>query len=110
MRVVDQGSGFRVELSCRDTYDWAHKPGACWPGSTLAGCRIAAEFWIVEAKTLHSSQHCDLTDLAVYDDGGRQLEPENYDGHELLAIIQDAEDEGYDRWERNKRRKRRKHA
>lgn len=48
-----------VKLSARDTYDWAHRPGASWPGSQLADRRVVAEF----------DSRGDLVDLSI--DGGR---------------------------------------
>ncbi len=31
-------------LSADDTWNWAHKPGAAWPCSTLAGNRVFVAF------------------------------------------------------------------
>jgi hypothetical protein len=44
MRIETNGSSVRVWASARDTYSWAHKPGAAWPCSTLSGHRFYAEF------------------------------------------------------------------
>lgn len=27
-----------------ETYDWAHRPGACWPGSDLSSTTVHADF------------------------------------------------------------------
>ena len=40
MRIKDN----KIWLSARDTYNWAHRPGANWPCSQLAGHRVFAEF------------------------------------------------------------------
>ena len=44
MRIKDNGDSFTLWASARDTYDWAHKPGAAWPCSTLSGHRFVASF------------------------------------------------------------------
>jgi len=44
MRVLDNGNSVVLWASANDTYDWAHKPGAAWPCSTLSGHRFVAAF------------------------------------------------------------------
>ena len=44
MRFTDQGNGFCLWLSARDTADWARKPGAAWPCSWLSGRRLFVAF------------------------------------------------------------------
>ena len=73
MRTQRFGNTVKVWASARDTYDWAHKPGAAWPCSTLSGHRFYAEF-----------QGGDLVDLTV---DGSSDEPD-FDGHEFNAFIQ----------------------
>ena len=75
MRFEQNGrSGYTMELSARDTYDWAHKPGAAWPGSMLADRRAVV---VVDSNGL-----CDLSI-----DGGRG--EQDIDGSELAAIVRD---------------------
>jgi hypothetical protein len=62
-----------IWLSAKDTYDWAHRPGAAWPCSTLSGHRLRATI-----------QDDDLVDLTV--DGRNDYE---VDGGELDAILAD---------------------
>ena len=44
MRITHDGNSVRLWLSANDTYGWAHKPGASWPCSFLAGKRLRADF------------------------------------------------------------------
>lgn len=44
MRIVKSDCGTELWLSANDTYDWAHKPHAKWPCSTLSGHRLHAAF------------------------------------------------------------------
>ena len=44
MRVLDNGSSVVLWASANDTYDWATKPYAAWPGSELSGKRFCASF------------------------------------------------------------------
>ena len=44
MRFEDNGDSIAIWLSARDTYEWARKPGAAWPCSSLEGKRISAAF------------------------------------------------------------------
>lgn len=44
MRIRRNSGCLQVWLSARDTYNWAHKPGAIWPCSTLSSNRLYAEF------------------------------------------------------------------
>lgn len=73
MRVKDYGTSVVLWASADDTYRWARKPGAAWPGSTLAGKRFVACF-----------DENGLYDLTV---NGRDAG--DIDGHELSAICAD---------------------
>jgi hypothetical protein len=44
MRLKIHPDSVILWLSARDTSDWATRPGAAWPCSTLADHRICAEF------------------------------------------------------------------
>lgn len=68
----DKITGYRMCLSASDTYDWAHKPGAAWPCSTISDKRIAV--------TVDSNGLCDFTMNGRYAD---------CDGNELSAIVAD---------------------
>lgn len=74
MRVLDNGNSVTLWASARDTYDWAHKPGAAWPCSTLSGRRFVAVF--------DSNGLCDLSL-----DGGRG--EQDCDSWELSAMCAD---------------------
>ncbi len=54
MKVVVSGRNVKLWSSANDTYNWAHRTGASWPGSQLSGKRLFAEF-----------QKGDLVDLMV---------------------------------------------
>ncbi len=73
MRLKDHGSGFTLWVSAGETYDWARKPGAAWPCSTLEGKRIRADF--------------DTNGLLELTIDGRTAG--DVDGTELSAIIAD---------------------
>ncbi len=73
MRITDSGSAVTLWASARDTDDWARKPGAAWPCSTLSGHRFCATF-----------DTNGLLDLTV--DG---QEAGDVDGSELSAICAD---------------------
>jgi hypothetical protein len=73
MRVSINPSSVKIWLSANDTYNWAHKSGASWPGSQLSGCRLFAEF-----------DSNGLLDLAI--DGRSDTD---CDGNELSAICAD---------------------
>lgn len=45
MKIVRNGETVKLWASARDTYDWAHKPGAWWPCSVVSGKRLFAEFY-----------------------------------------------------------------
>jgi len=76
MRVQRFPSGdMNVWLSARDTHQWAHKPGAWWPCSQLAGHRVFVQL----------AANGDLVDLQI--DGGRG--EQDVDSNELNAILQD---------------------
>lgn len=66
----------KVWFSAKDTYEWAHKPNAAWPCSTISNKRIFAEF--------HNG---DLVDIAI---NGKCLSDENsIDGYEFNAFVYD---------------------
>ena len=44
MRFKDSGNAITIWLSARDTVEWATRPGAAWPCSTLRGKRLCADF------------------------------------------------------------------
>lgn len=44
MKQEKNGNTIKLWLSDKDTYDWAHKPGATWPCSILSGKQLFAEF------------------------------------------------------------------
>lgn len=78
MRVKVWESGVALWASANDTYDWAHKPGAAWPCSTLSGKRFSAAF-----------DSNGLVELTV---NGRTINGHNYievDGSEFSAICAD---------------------
>jgi hypothetical protein len=74
MRIEVYENGYTIWLSAYDTYEWAHKPDAWWPCSTLSDKRFMA---VVDANGL-----CDLTV------NGRDA-PDTIDGAELDAIVAD---------------------
>lgn len=75
MRMQRDTYGTRVWISARDTYDWAHKPGACWPCSTLSDRSVFCDF---DARG-------NLQDFRI--DSGRG--PQDCDAHELDAMLAD---------------------
>lgn len=74
MRTAIHSDSFTVWLSAQDTYDWAGKPMASWPCSTLANKRLVASF---DTNGLY--------DLSV---NGRDTS-EDTDGNELSAMVSD---------------------
>ena len=75
MRLKIYGQSVVVWLSDRDTYDWAHKPGAAWPCSTISDRRVMACF----------EGNGDLVDIAVDGKSGWG----GIDLHEFNAMIED---------------------
>jgi len=75
MRIERSQYGVNLWLSARDTYEWAHKPGAWWPCSQLCGRRLFAAF----------EPNGDLVDVSI--DGGRVKQ--DVDGNEFNAITTD---------------------
>ncbi len=73
MRTQKNGTTIKVWLSANDTYNWAHKAGASWPGSTLSDKRVFAEF-----------EDGDLIDVAI--DGKSSVD---IDAHEFNAMVAD---------------------
>lgn len=65
--------GYTLWLSARDTWAWAHRPGAAWPCSTLEDKRLAV-----------SVDGNGLWDLTV--NGRSDADP---DSNELAAIVAD---------------------
>ena len=65
--------GYSLNLSARDTYNWAHKPGAHWPCSTIANRRLG----------IHVDDN-GLCDFVVDGQHGHDV-----DGTELEAIVSD---------------------
>jgi hypothetical protein len=74
VRVKIHDNSVTLWLSEKDTWDWAHRPGAAWPCSQLADRRLMACF----------DRH-GLVDLAI--DGGRGDQDVNAD--EFNAITSD---------------------
>jgi hypothetical protein len=66
-------TGYSLNLSSNETYEWAHKSGAAWPCSTLSGSRLRVD---VDSNG--------LCDIAI--DGQC---PDGVDGTELDAIVSD---------------------
>jgi len=73
MRMKFDGKMLKVWASADDTQQWAQRPGAKWPCSTLSGYRFFAEF-----------DNGDLVDLSV--EGGKDIE---FDAHEFNAFLSD---------------------
>ena len=44
MKINRDNRHFKIWLSARDMYNWAHRPGARWLGSFLSDRRVFAEF------------------------------------------------------------------
>ena len=68
-------TGYIMYLNDNDTWDWANKIGAAWPGSSLAGERCAV---YVDSNGLY--------DLTV---NGRDVSNGDIDTTELEAIVSD---------------------
>lgn len=77
MRIKDNGNGFAIWLSARDTYDWAHRPGKAWPCSQLSGYAVFAEF-----------DRNGLLDFGVKYDG-RPVHGFDVDANEFNAMVAD---------------------
>lgn len=73
-KCINNGSFYTIKLSARDTYEWANKPGASWPGSSLAGRAVWAQF---------DRKNGDLVDTNAGED---------IDGNEFNAIFDDFRD------------------
>lgn len=77
MRIQRHGKQTTIWASNRDTYDWAHKPGASWPCSTISDHRLRIDL-----------DNGDLVDLTI---DGRYPPPDmDIEGYELTAFIDDA--------------------
>ena len=68
MRIQELDNGYKMSLSARDTYAWAHKPGASWPCSTVEDGPLWHE--------VDSNGLCDINDADL-------------DETELAAIVAD---------------------
>ena len=66
----------KIWASPLDTFDWVHRVGNAWPGSTLSDKRVFVE---LDSKG-------NLVDLVINSGRGSQ----DVDGHELNAFIEDA--------------------
>ena len=75
MRIRDLGDSVQLWVSARDTRDWATRPGAAWPCSTLRGKRFFAAF--------------DSNGLYEFTVDGRNDPDLWVDSHELSAICAD---------------------
>ncbi len=75
-RMSPDQRGYVLKLSARETYDWAHRPDCSWPCSTLSDRRVVVE--------VDSNGLCDIAIDGKYPD-----ESQDYDGHELDAIVSD---------------------
>ena len=73
MRIRIDKNSFVLWLSANDTYNWAHKPGATWPCSTINGRRVAL--------------FVDMTGLVEFTVNGRN--GIDIDGGELSAMMAD---------------------
>ena len=76
MRIRDDGTSVALWASALDTEDWATKPGAEWPCSTLRGRRFFAAF--------DTNGLCELTV-----DGDPGDDCADFDAHEFNAITSD---------------------
>ena len=72
-RIQLSDSRVAIWVSANETYNWAHRPGASWPCSTLSNKRFFAEF--------DDNGLCELTV------NGR--EDHNVDAHEFNALCAD---------------------
>ena len=70
------GNLVKLHLSEKDTYKWANRKNNCWPGSTLSGHTIKAEF------------DCDGRLCAIDIDNGKNS-LDNFDGYELGILFED---------------------
>lgn len=74
MRAMHGDWGTKLWVSANETYEWAHRPGAAWPCSTLSNRRLFVEF----------DAQGNLVDLAI---NGRS--DADCDGNELSALTSD---------------------
>ena len=73
MRFAGYGAGYTMSFSAPNTWDWAHRPNARWPCSSLAGKRI---FIVVNNNGLAETRVRGRGDLNIQSD-------------ELAAIVAD---------------------
>lgn len=91
MKTIICDSFVKLWISARETGEWAHRPGACWPGSTLAGKRLFAEFdgnGLVDLAVNGRSTDCDAHELnAITSDFLRSKLPSDHPAH-FVAVGQ----------------------
>ena len=75
MRIKTFKNGYVLWLSKNDTYDWAHKPNASWPCSTVSNKYLMIN--------VDSNGLCDLTV------NGNSKHLDSIDANELQAIVSD---------------------
>jgi len=73
MKIIYDGHSIKMFASKKDTYAWAHKPGAAWPCSQLSGKSLFVELW-----------YGDLVNITVNNKYGVDI-----DSNELHAFIED---------------------
>ena len=76
MRRQLHGEYFKLWLSANDTYNWAHKSNAIWPGSFLSDKSLFVEI---------DRENGDLIDMLINGGRGDQDCPSD----ELTAIVED---------------------
>lgn len=91
MRIKIHESCIKLWLSARDTYEWAHKPDASWPCSTLSNKRVFAEFdrnGLCDLGINGHSRNCDVHELnAITSDFLRGRVPKEHPCH-FVAVGQ----------------------
>jgi len=70
MKTSIYENGVTVWLSARETYAWAHRRGASWPCSFLAGRRVVAQFdadglWDLDIDGGRGDQDCPSDELSA---------------------------------------------
>lgn len=66
MRIKVNPDSVQLWLSSTDTYLWARRDGAAWPGSQLSGCRVFAEFdsnGLLDMSIDGESRDCDANEF-----------------------------------------------
>lgn len=67
--IIPSEGNTRLWLSDTDTSKWANRPGNRWPGSSLSGHRLYAEF----------DSHGNLVDLTVDGTNGIDVDSQEFD-------------------------------